>query len=98
MKTLYVYADFDWIEETELVGELGYESLRSSDCYCFTRMLCRVIGGRTLLLRREQIVAMEEKRPVRRLFPFDYLIGIDGFSRMGAFYCRNDFPFGTKLG
>ena len=30
MKTLYVYADFDWIEETELVGELGYESLRSS--------------------------------------------------------------------
>ena len=32
MKTLYVYADFDWIEETELVGELGYESLRSSDC------------------------------------------------------------------
>ena len=36
MKTLYVYADFDWIEETELVGELGYESLRSSDCYCFT--------------------------------------------------------------
>ena len=36
MKTLYVYADFDWIEETELVGELGYESLRSLDCYCFT--------------------------------------------------------------
>lgn len=26
------------------------------------------------------------------------LIGIDDFSRMGAFYCRNDFPFGTKLG
>ena len=48
-------------------------------------MLCRVIGWRTLLLRREQIVAMEEKRPVRRLFPFDYLIGIDDFSRMGAF-------------
>ena len=63
-----------------------------------SRMLCRVIGGRTLLLRREQIVAMEEKRPVRRLFPFDYLIGIDDFSRMGAFYCRNDFPFGPKLG
>ena len=36
MKTLYVYADFDWIEETELGGELGYESLRRSDCYCFT--------------------------------------------------------------
>ncbi len=35
MKTLYVYADFDWLKE-ELVGELGYESLRGSDSYCFT--------------------------------------------------------------
>ena len=36
MKTLYVYAAFDWLKETELVGELGYESLRGSDNYCFT--------------------------------------------------------------
>ena len=43
MKTLYVYADFDWIEETELVGELGYESLRSSDCYCFTPSMMDVL-------------------------------------------------------
>ena len=35
MKTLYVYADFDWLKETELVGKLGYESLRGSDSYCF---------------------------------------------------------------
>ena len=27
MKKLYVYADFDWLKEIELVGELGYESL-----------------------------------------------------------------------
>ena len=26
MKTLYVYADFDWLDEPMLVGELGYES------------------------------------------------------------------------
>lgn len=25
MKKLYVYADFDWLKEIELVGELGYE-------------------------------------------------------------------------
>lgn len=37
------------------------------------------------MLRREQIAAMEEKRPVRRLSSFDFLIGIDDFSRMGAF-------------
>lgn len=41
--------------------------------------------GRTLLNRREQILANEEKRPVRRLSSFDYLIGIDDFSRMGGF-------------
>ena len=35
MKKLYVYADFDWLKEIELVGELGYESLRGSDSYSF---------------------------------------------------------------
>jgi len=41
--------------------------------------------GRALLNRREQISAAEEKRPVRRLTSFDYLIGIDDASRMGGF-------------
>ena len=31
MKKLYVYADFDWLKEMELIGELGYESLRGAD-------------------------------------------------------------------
>ena len=34
MRELYVYADFDWLKEAKLVGELGYESLRGSDSYC----------------------------------------------------------------
>lgn len=41
--------------------------------------------GRTLLNRREQFEAMEEHRPVRRLSSFDYLVGIDDYSRMGGF-------------
>ena len=41
--------------------------------------------GRTLLNRREQIQAKEERRPARHLSSFDYLIGIDDFSRMGGF-------------
>lgn len=41
--------------------------------------------GRTLLLQRGQIAAREEKRSVRRLSSFDFLTGIDDFSRMGAF-------------
>lgn len=41
--------------------------------------------GRTLLNRREQIAASDEKRPVKRLTSFDYLMGIDDASRMGGF-------------
>lgn len=122
MKKLYVYADFDWLKEVELIGELGYESLRGADSYSFTfdnewlRLHSDLFlsddlnnypgqqytqpdkdifgcfsdalpdrWGRTLLLRREQIAAAEEKRPVRRLSSFDFLTGIDDFSRMGGF-------------
>lgn len=127
MKKLYVYADFDWLKEIELVGELGYESLRGSDSYCFafsdewlkkhgdlflsddlnnypgqqyTQPGKDIFGcfsdslpdrwGRTLLLRREQLAAMEEKRLVRRLSSFDFLTGIDDFSRMGAFRFKEE--------
>ena len=122
MKTLYVYADFDWLAEPMLVGELGYESLRGSDSYAFkfendwlrqygslflsadinnypgqqyTQPGRDIFGcfsdalpdrwGRLLLNRREQILASEERRPVMRLSSFDYLVGIDDFSRMGGF-------------
>ena len=35
MKRLYVFADFDWLKESQLVGALSYESLRGSDSYGF---------------------------------------------------------------
>lgn len=35
MKQLYVFADFDWLKEPRLIGELSYESLRGSDSYGF---------------------------------------------------------------
>ncbi len=119
---LYVYADFDWMKEAVLVGELSYESLRGSDSYGFkfsdewlkkygnlflsddlnnypgqqyTQPGKDIFGcfsdalpdrwGRTLLNRREQILAEEEKRPVRRLSSYDYLVGIEDYSRMGGF-------------
>ena len=122
MKTLYVYADFDWLAAPTLVGELGYESLRGSDSYAFkfddnwlrqygslflsadinnypgqqyTQPGRDIFGcfsdalpdrwGRLLLNWREQILATEGRRPIRRLSSFDYLIGIDDFSRMGGF-------------
>ncbi len=127
MKTLYVYADFDWLDAPLLVGELGYESLRGSDSYSFkydngwlrqygslflsadinnypgwqyTRPDKDIFGcfsdvlpdrwGRLLLNRREQILATEENRPVRKLSSFDFLMGIDDFSRMGGFRFREN--------
>ena len=41
--------------------------------------------GRTLLNKREQLLALDEKRPLRMLTSYDYLAGIDDFSRMGGF-------------
>ena len=127
MKTLFVYADFDWLESPMLVGELGYESLRGSDSYSFkfendwlrqygslilsedinnypgrqyTQPGRDIFGcfsdalpdrwGRLLINRREQILATEEKRPVRKLSSFDYLMGIDDYSRMGGFRFKSD--------
>ena len=121
MRTLLVYADFDWLPSPTFVGELGYESLRGTDSYNFrfseewlqaysdlylsadlnnypgiqyTASDRDIFGcfsdalpdrwGRTLLLRREQILAQEEKRPLRRLSSFDYLLGINDYARMGA--------------
>ena len=121
MKKLYVFADFDWLKEPRMIGELSYESLRGSDSYgfCYSADWLRDYGslflsddlhnypgqqytapgkdifgcfsdalpdrwGRTLINRREQILAKEEKRPVRRLSSFDYLVGIEDYSRMGG--------------
>lgn len=131
MRRIYVFADFDWLPKPELVGELGYESLRGSDSFGFafskewlkrhgdvilsfdisnfpgqqfTQPGRDVFGcfsdalpdrwGRTLLLRREQLTAAEEKRPVRRLSSFDFLTGIDDFSRMGAFRFKDTIDGG----
>lgn len=122
MKKLYVFADFDWLKEPRLIGDLNYESLRGSDSsgFCYNDEWLKDYGGlflsddlnnypsqqytapgkdifgcfsdalpdrwgRTLINRWEQILAKEENRPMRRLSSFDYLIGIEDFSRMGAF-------------
>lgn len=52
MKKLYVFADFDWLKESRLVGELSYESLRGSDSYgfCYNDEWLKDYGG--LFLRK----------------------------------------------
>lgn len=127
MERLLVFANFDWLDKPELVGELCYEKLRGSESYAFrfddnwlkfhagiklsedinnypglqyTQPGNDIFGcfsdalpdrwGRTLLKRREQIQASEEKRAVRNLSSFDYLMGIDDFSRMGGFRLKRE--------
>lgn len=127
MERLLVFADFDWLDKPEMVGELCYEKLRGSESYAFrfddnwlkfhagiklsedinnypglqyTQPGNDIFGcfsdalpdrwGRTLLKRREQIQASEEKRAVRNLSSFDYLMGIDDFSRMGGFRLKRE--------
>lgn len=127
MERLLVFADFDWLDKPELVGELCYEKLRGSESYAFrfddnwlkfhagiklsedinnypglqyTQPGNDIFGcfsdalpdrwGRTLLKRREQIQASEEKRAIRNLSSFDYLMGIDDFSRMGGFRLKRE--------
>ena len=127
MEKLFVFGDFNWLHEPELIGELCYEKLRGSDSYAFkydNNWLSRHAGiklsedinnypgmqytlpgndifgcfsdalpdrwGRTLLKRREQLQAAEEKRAPRNLSSFDYLVGIDDFSRMGGFRFKKD--------
>ncbi|MDE5561670.1 MAG: type II toxin-antitoxin system HipA family toxin [Bacteroidaceae bacterium] len=36
MKKLYVYADFDWLDTPQLIGELSYDSVRGSETYGFS--------------------------------------------------------------
>lgn len=52
--------------------------------------------GRRLLNRKEQIEASEECRPVNTLYSYDYLKGIDDFTRMGGFRFKSS-PDGTYL-
>jgi len=122
MTSLFVYADFDWLNTPQLIGELSCDSVRGNVTYGFsydkewlakygdvflsedlqnytgiqyTRPERDIFAcfsdalpdrwGRTLLNRREQIAAADEKRSVRRLTSFDYLTGIDDASRMGGF-------------
>ena len=126
METLFIYADFDWLDKPELIGRLTYERLRGNGTYgfCFDNdwlknhsdiVISEEVGnfsgfqysqeehvfgfvsdtlpdrwGRRLLERKEQTEAIEEKRPKRTLYSYDYLVGIDDYLRMGALRLKKD--------
>ena len=48
--------------------------------------------GRLLLDRRERLTAQSEGRPTRMLTNYDYLIGIEDFTRMGGIRYKEEDP------
>ncbi len=46
--------------------------------------------GRLLLDRRERLMAQSERRPVRMLTDYDYLTGIEDFTRMGGIRYKSE--------
>lgn len=127
MKRIMVFADFDFLDEPQEIGTLGYEHVRGNDHFVF-EYSCRwlkahggivlsgdlmnmpnlqhprgssnVFGfvkdsfpdrwGRLLLDRRERIAARAEGRAVRQLTNYDYLVGIEDFTRMGGIRYKSD--------
>lgn len=78
------YGDVFLSEDLQNFPGVQYTRPESDIFSCFSDALPDR-WGRTLLNRREQIAAADEKRPVKRLTSFDYLMGIDDASRMGGF-------------
>lgn len=81
---LSLYGDIRISEDLNNYPGIQYRATGEDIFSCFSDTLPDR-WGRTLLNRRERLTALEEKRPVRRLSSFDYLIGIDDLSRMGGF-------------
>ena len=46
--------------------------------------------GRLLLDRRERLMAQNEGRPIRTLTDYDYLVGIEDYTRMGGLRYKNE--------
>ena len=56
----------------------------NDNVFAFVKESCPDRWGRLLLDRRERMMAHQEGRPKRMLTNYDYLIGIEDFTRMGG--------------
>lgn len=72
MKRLYVFADFDWLKEPRLIGELSYEFLRGSDNYrfCYNDEWLKDCGGLFLSDDLNNYPGQQYTTPGKDLFGF----------------------------
>ena len=70
MKKLYAYADFDWLDSPQLIGELSYDSVRGSETYGFSydKNWLAKYGDVFLSEDLQNYPGIQYKRPERDIF------------------------------
>ena len=75
----------------DLINAPSLQFPRSSDnVFGFVKDSFPDRWGRLLLDRRERLMAQSEGRPVRKLMGYDYLTGIEDFTRMGGIRYKSE--------
>lgn len=87
----------DWLEyhggiilSGDLMNVASLQHPRSNDVFGFVKDSFPDRWGRLLLDRRERLTAHAEGRPKRMLTNYDYLVGIEDFTRMGAIRYKSE--------
>ena len=81
--------------DTDITWNKGYQFPIGKSIFGIFNDAMPDTWGRTLMKRREAIIAREEKRPAKNLQDIDFLLGVNDESRMGAlrFKRQEDEPF-----
>ena len=89
--------DNDWLKNhsdiifsEELGNFSGFQYSQENHVFGFISDTLPDRWGRRLLERKEQTEAIEEKRPKKTLYSYDYLVGIDDYLRIGALRLKKD--------
>ena len=81
--------------DTDITWNKGYQFPIGKSIFGIFNDAMPDTWGRTLMKRREALIAREEKRPAKNLQDIDFLLGVNDESRMGAlrFKRQEDEPF-----
>ena len=74
----------DIILSADVANFFGFQYAKEDHVFGFISDTLPDRWGTRLLIRKEQLEAKEQGRDVRTLYSYDYLKGVDDFTRMGA--------------
>ena len=78
----------DIILSADIANFIGFQYTKEDHVLGFISDTLPDRWGTRLLIRKEQAEAKEQGREVRPLYSFDFLKGVDDFTRMGALRCK----------